>query len=145
MNGQNRASVPDTASWHIFKTGNIYLSKKYFPELKHLAECLIQLLLWLASIWNAFTFIAEIINQHNFREIWAWRSFDYAVNCPHECGPAFIMEDNDDTGGEQVFVIMPVLAPAKDNCVIFQCALSIWDKHGGSHFSEPTGSSSIQS
>lgn len=41
------------------------------------------------------------------------------MNCPHECRPPFIMEDNDNAGGEKVYIIVPVFAPAKDNFVIY--------------------------
>lgn len=35
------------------------------------------------------------------------------MDCPHERGPSFIMEDDDNAGGEQVIVIMPVFASVK--------------------------------
>lgn len=35
------------------------------------------------------------------------------MDCPHERGPSFIVEDNDNAGGEQVFIIMPVFASVK--------------------------------
>lgn len=64
-------------------------------------------------LYSKCTFVAKIINQNNFCQVFSWCSLDDTVDCPHECGPPFIMEDDDNAGGEQVVVIMPVFAPTK--------------------------------
>ena len=61
----------------------------------------------------AITFVAEIINQHDFCQVFPWSPFNYTVDCSHEGWPPLIMEDNDDAGREQVFIVMPILASAK--------------------------------
>lgn len=57
------------------------------------------------------TFVTEVINHDDLSQVFPRGSFDDTVYSPHECGPALIMEDNDHTGGEEVFIIVPVFTP----------------------------------
>lgn len=57
------------------------------------------------------TFVAEVVDHDDLGQVSSGRSLDDAVDRPHQGGPALIVKHDDDTGRQQVVVVVPVLTP----------------------------------
>lgn len=59
------------------------------------------------------TFVAEVIDHDYLSQVSSWSPLNDTVDGSHQCGPAFIMEDYNHTGCQQILIIMPVLTPGE--------------------------------
>ena len=58
-----------------------------------------------------FTFITEIIHHDNLMQKLFGGHLNDTMHCPHQSGPALVVEDQYDTGRGKIFWILPVLTP----------------------------------
>lgn len=57
------------------------------------------------------TFVAEVIYHDDLSQVSSGSPLDDAVDGSHQRRPAFVVEDDNDAGGQQPVIIVPVLTP----------------------------------
>lgn len=100
----------------------MYSSKRSFRWTTHKHTQLLTNALKASSMYLWFyavceesepTFVAEVVDHDDLSQVLSGSPLDDAVDGPHQCRPAFVVEDYHHTGGQQSVIIVPILAPGQ--------------------------------